>query len=61
MEDIRIDVEEPNQDALTIPLEKAVKMYDLNEDDIAALKGGQVVWYKDVALSLHGLQGDTDD
>lgn len=53
METILVDVEEPLRQMKTISLEKAVETYLLDEEDVAALKDGLVVWYGDIALSKH--------
>lgn len=54
MEHIQIDVEEPNRPTQVISLEDAVEIYALDDLDIRTLKtAGGIVWYKDVALTLH--------
>jgi hypothetical protein len=61
MEPILIDVEEPHRPTETIPLEQAIKTYLLDEVDVDLLKAGQVVWYKDIALSMHRDEGELKD
>lgn len=53
MDDIRVDVEEPHQPATTISLGYAIDLYYLSNEEVEDLKQGFIVWYKDVALSIH--------
>jgi len=58
MDDIKIDVEEPRRDIVTIPWAQAAEEYLLGQADLEAMQNGQVVWYRDVALTLHEASDD---
>lgn len=57
MPDIYIDIDEPGQELVTLPLQRAIEEYWLDEDDVAALKHDIVLWRRsqgrDIALTLH--------
>jgi hypothetical protein len=48
-----VDVEEPHQDPITIPLSQAINEYMLDAEDVNNLMEGWIVWFKDIALTLH--------
>lgn len=50
-EQMQVDVEEPNKDVKTIPLDQAIQKYKLDTVDVEKLKAGKVVWCGETALS----------
>lgn len=52
-EPVRIDIEEPGEDLIVLPLEEAIEEYLLSDDDVQEMKDGKIIWVKDTAFSLH--------
>lgn len=49
---IKVDIEEPRQEIRTIPLKEARETYNLTDSECNSILFGEVVWYRDVAISL---------